>query len=161
MRVIEKDQLRNDVLDIVERVEGVAARKRYRCYEYARCFQDGLAGRGYTGLVVENGSVRYQAEFLRSALAPKNISVDWIEKEFAEIQTTEVLHSWLRVSNHIVDYHTHLGLTRHFGMGQVLFINSEDEIEGQVEHNKRGREIKIGGRTIVYYPPNYLTMIRT
>ncbi len=163
MRSAEVGELKDDVVEGLELFEGEAIRRRFRCYEWTRTLQRHLGLLGYANITVHDGKVIYEADFLRERLTPKDpelLQEIWVQDWLSRIAKRVLLHSWLKVGDVLVDYHAYIPLLRGSGVENVLFVHNQDEVVGKARYIKRGGEINVGGISLVYSPPLYLTRLR-
>ncbi|OGE42335.1 hypothetical protein A3B45_02175 [Candidatus Daviesbacteria bacterium RIFCSPLOWO2_01_FULL_39_12] len=153
MQKIETEHLEKNVRIILGLLQVEGVRGNYRCHEYARRIGDFLKiAPGYTNLTVNDGTVVYQASFLRKSWPTSDTLID--------IHGRKLRHSWLEVDDVVVDFHVYLAFTLDSGRRNALFVHRKDDVVGHVAYLKNGWEVKILGRPFIYYSPRDFTRLR-
>lgn len=142
---------------------------RYRCHEISRALRDGLLNLGYENVLVRDGMIRYDTNFLKEMMI-ESMSTDdelvnkSLEKVFDDCKnklTKYHIHSWCEVGDTVADYNPTIEIAPSFSLFRLKIVKKKKELSGKIYYYPTGREVNINGNTFLYIPLFYFTKVRT
>lgn len=137
----------------------------FRCHEVARLLRDDLTKRGYENVIVRDGKVRYNIDFLVELMLQEDgpfreLFESSLRETLVKGTTKYHLHSWCEIGEIIAEYNSRIEVSPDLFLHGIRIVKKREDLSGKSFYYPVGREFGMNGNRFIYFPPFYLTKLR-